>query len=169
MTRLRLPGLLICASALLSPAAPAVAQRDPILPVPLRPIVDEFYRSCELTTATGLGYSVLHRGKGRLPRLDDVVVVDYLLYSKQSGEIFDEGVATPMLMSSLIEGVAEGLQLVPAGSVVRLCVPARLAYGDRSHGPVPADTDLVFQFELREVLTRREFEKRAAEAQRNRD
>jgi len=45
--------------------------------------------------------------------------------------------------------------------VIRLCIPAAQAYGAKGAGPIPPDTDLVFQAELRAVMTQAEFETEA--------
>lgn len=141
--------------------AQAQAQPQPILPVPLQPVVSEAFRTCTLKTPSGLGYQLLRPGKGRLPTPADVVQLDYIIYSAYSGEVFDQGVDKTFPIAGLVAGVTEGLQLAPQGGVVRLCLPAALAYGDKGAGPIPPDTDLVFQAELRQVITRKELEARA--------
>lgn len=142
---------------------PALAtQRDPVLPVPLLPVVDDFFRTCEQKTASGLGYSVLRPGQGRHPGEGDVVLLDYIVYSAYSGEVFDQSTEKAFPVAGVIPGVAEGVQLVGAGGIVRLCIPAAQAYGAKGAGPIPPETDLVFQAELRSVMTRQEFEAKAA-------
>lgn len=142
------------------------AQRNPVLPVPLLPVVEDYFRTCEQKTASGLGYSVLRSGSGRQPGKGDIVQLDYIVYSAYSGEVFDQNTEAVFPVSEVIPGVEEGVQLVGSGGIVRLCIPAAQAYGAKGAGPIPPDTDLVFQAELRSVMTRREFEAAASKKAR---
>lgn len=164
----RLAGAFLAVVALGVPSL-ASAQRDPVLPVPLQPVVDEYFRSCTQKTLSGLGYNLLRLGKGRTAGLADIVTIDYIVYSAYSGEVFDQNTEAALPMDGMIAGVAEGLQLVAEGSVIRLCIPAKQAYGTKGVGPIPPDTDLVFQAELRSVLTRKEFEAKARRTPRPKD
>ena len=42
------------------------------------------------------------------------------------------------------------------GSTWRFCIPAALGYGDKGTGPIPANSDLVFQVELVDFKTEAE-------------
>jgi peptidylprolyl isomerase len=55
----------------------------------------------------------------------------------------------------VIQGWVLGLQGMKVGGTRRLSVPAQLAYGERNIGNmIPANSNLVFEIELLEVLTR---------------
>jgi peptidylprolyl isomerase len=55
----------------------------------------------------------------------------------------------------LIQGWGLGLQGMKVGGKRRLSVPALLAYGERKIGEmIPANSTLIFEIELLEVLTR---------------
>lgn len=55
----------------------------------------------------------------------------------------------------VIKGWDQGLMGMCVGGRRRLRVPAHLAYGERQVGPlIPPHSDLVFEIELLEVLTR---------------
>jgi len=57
----------------------------------------------------------------------------------------------------VIKGWDQGILGMNVGGKRKLSVPAHLAYGERSMGKViPANSDLVFEIELLEVLTRDE-------------
>lgn len=55
----------------------------------------------------------------------------------------------------VIKGWDQGLMGMQVGGTRRLSVPAHLAYGERQMGPlIPPNSDLMFEIELLEVLTR---------------
>ncbi|WP_313297342.1 FKBP-type peptidyl-prolyl cis-trans isomerase [Pseudomonas sp.] len=54
----------------------------------------------------------------------------------------------------VIKGWDLGLQGMRVGGKRRLQVPAQLGYGERAVGKIPPHSDLTFEIELLEVLTR---------------
>ena len=54
----------------------------------------------------------------------------------------------------VIQGWDQGIPGMKVGGKRKLSVPAHLAYGSRSMGPIKANSDLIFEVELVEVLTR---------------
>ncbi|KAB0548655.1 FKBP-type peptidyl-prolyl cis-trans isomerase [Pseudomonas argentinensis] len=54
----------------------------------------------------------------------------------------------------VIKGWDQGLMGMQVGGKRRLFVPAHLAYGERSMGAIPPHSNLNFEIELLEVLTR---------------
>lgn len=54
----------------------------------------------------------------------------------------------------VIKGWDQGLIGMRVGGKRKLQVPAHLAYGERSVGAIPVNSDLTFEIELLEVLTR---------------
>ncbi len=129
-------------------ATSAQAQTSQIIPLPLQHVIPAANRSCDQTTASGLGYSELKAGAGAKPVANDFVLIDYLGYLAADGVVFDQGQKAPLGLGNVIPGFAEGVRLMPVGSVYRLCLPAALGYGDAAQGPIPAGSALVFQIEL---------------------
>jgi FKBP-type peptidyl-prolyl cis-trans isomerase FkpA len=133
-------------------AAPAAALADPapaIIKVPLQPVVGADMRMCAARTASGLGYTVLRDATGPKPGKTDFVLIGYIGYLATTGAVFDQNQATPLSVDGVIPGFAEGLQMMPRGSIYRFCVPAALGYGANGAGDaIPANSDLVFQIEL---------------------
>lgn len=155
--RLALSTLAIAVVAAPLPAKPVRKPATPVQPqliaLPLKQIIPAPQRLCTEKTASGLGYRVLRAAAGPRPAGDATVTVNYIGYLAATGEVFDQGMDASFPMNRVIPGFSEGLALMPAGSVYRLCIPARLGYGERSAGSIPPNSDLVFQVELIPNLT----------------
>jgi FKBP-type peptidyl-prolyl cis-trans isomerase FkpA len=142
-----------------TPAAPAKPAADPnIIPLPLMPEIPAAQRSCAMRTPSGLGYTILRAGTGAKPAATDTVLVNYIGYLAATGAVFDQNMQTVMPVGDVIAGFGEGLQLAQRTGVVRLCIPAAMGYGDRASGPIPANSDLVFQIELVDFKTAAEID-----------
>lgn len=134
------------------------AASNAIIPVPLQPIVPGSQRLCESKTPAGLGYTILRPGSGPKPGADDTVLIGYIGYLAGTGAVFDQNERTPLPVGGVIPGFSQGLQMMPKGSVMRLCIPAAMGYGARASGPIPANSDLVFQVELLDFRTAAQIE-----------
>lgn len=150
----------IAAAALTLSVMPsaALAQETAIIPLPLNPVLPADKRVCSLKTASGLGYTQLRGGATAHPTDADVVLINYIGYLAATGAVFDQAMQTPMPVSDVIPGFTEGLKLLGKGGVFRLCLPSALAYGAQGTGPIPANSDLVFQVELLDFKSRAEIE-----------
>ena len=138
--------------ALLLPLAGGLlvaAKASNIIPVPLKQMIPADQRTCGAKTASGLGYQELRAGTGARPTAEDQVTVNYIGYLAADGAVFDQGENARFGVSGVISGFAEGLQLMPKGSIYRFCIPSALGYGARGAGPIPSNADLVFQVELK--------------------
>jgi len=135
-------------------AAPKpVAADNSIIPLPLTPIVPAEKRACTTRMPSGLGYTMLRPGSGAKPAADATVLVNYIGYLASTGVVFDQGMQTPMPVGGVIPGFSQGLQLMAKTGVVRICIPASMGYGAQAAGPIPANSDLVFQVELLDFRT----------------
>jgi FKBP-type peptidyl-prolyl cis-trans isomerase len=105
------------------------------------------------TTASGLQWEVLEQGTGPRPKSEDMVTVHYR-GTLVDGTEFDtsyggEPMTTSLGPMGVIEGFAEGVQLMPVGSRYRFVIPSELAYGSRGAGGVIGpDATLIFEVEL---------------------
>lgn len=109
-----------------------------------------------VTTASGLKYRVLQVGAGRAaPELSDRVTVHYsgkLLDGTEFDNTRKRGRPASFAISRVIEGWAEGLQLMTEGAKYQFIVPPELAYGDKGvSGMVGPQATLVFDVELLKV------------------
>lgn len=142
------------------PAAPKpVAPSNSIIPLPLQPIVPAAQRLCAARTPAGLGYTMLRPAPGPKPGADATVLVNYIGYLASTGAVFDQGTRSPLPVNGVIPGFSQGLQMTAQTGVVRLCIPAAMGYGAQASGPIPANSDLVFQVEVLDFKTAAELEK----------
>jgi FKBP-type peptidyl-prolyl cis-trans isomerase FklB len=106
-------------------------------------------------TKSGLQYEVIKQGSGKTPKASSKVKVDYegrLL----NNTVFDSSIArqqpAEFMVSQVISGWTEGLQLMKEGSIYRFYIPAKLAYGEIGSGDViEPNSTLIFDVELLEV------------------
>ena len=109
------------------------------------------------TTASGLQYKVVRAGPadGVRPKKGDEVKVHYE-GTLTDGQVFDssyqQGVPAVFAVGDLVEGWNEVLTLMRPGDQWLVYVPPELGYGERSMGPIPPNSVLVFRMELLDVL-----------------
>jgi FKBP-type peptidyl-prolyl cis-trans isomerase FklB len=108
-------------------------------------------RAGVIVTETGLQYEVLTAGTGAKPTPDQTVEVHYH-GTLVDGTVFDSSVKRGETISfpvgGVIPGWVEALQLMAVGSKWKLVIPAELGYGNRTQGPIPAGSVLIFEVEL---------------------
>ena len=99
-----------------------------------------------------LKYEDLKEGTGDEARRGDVVVVHYTGMFKD-GKKFDSSVGKDPLefklgAPGLIKGFDAGVTGMKKGGKRKLMIPSALGYGKAGRGPIPPDTDLIFEVEL---------------------
>jgi FKBP-type peptidyl-prolyl cis-trans isomerase FkpA len=138
-------------------AAPIRATTD-IIPLPLSPVLPAGQRVCAARTPSGLGYTMLRPATGISPGAADVVLVNYIGYLAATGAVFDQGMQSALSVDGVIPGFSQGLQMMARTGIGRFCIPAAMGYGAQGTGPIPANSDLVFQVELVDYKTAAEVE-----------
>lgn len=107
-----------------------------------------------ITTPSGLQYEVLSEGTGKMPKASDTVTVHYK-GTKINGTEFDSSYSrnepTTFAVKDLIDGWAEGLQLMKEGAKYRFFIPPKLAYGETGGGAIEPNETLIFDVELIKV------------------
>ena len=108
------------------------------------------------STESGLQYSILKEGDGKIPAATDTVRVHYT-GKLIDGTVFDSSVErgqpAEFPVNGVIRGWVEALQLMPVGSKWRLYIPQELAYGAQGAGAsIPPYSALIFDVELLKVL-----------------
>ena len=110
-----------------------------------------------VTTASGLQYEVIKKGKGDKPVVTSRVKVHYhgtLL----DGTVFDSSVDKKKPyetgVNQVIKGWIEGLQLMSEGAKYKFYIPQELAYGatPRAGGVIKPFMPLIFEVELLKIL-----------------
>jgi FKBP-type peptidyl-prolyl cis-trans isomerase FkpA len=134
------------------------APNNTVIPLPLEPVVPAGQRLCANRTPSGLGYTMLRAASGPRPAATDTALINYVGYLAATGTVFDQNMRTPLGVDQVIPGFSEGLQLLSKSGIARLCIPAAIGYGARGTGPIPANSDLVFQVELVDFKTAAEIE-----------
>ena len=124
---------------------------------------------------SGLKIFVLKEGEGEKPKIGQGVLVNYAgwlpdgsLFDTSEAQIADKfgefnrinqmhrGNLTPSFMdystdANLIAGFKEGLLTMKVGDKVRLFIPPHLGYGPQGSGPIPPNSDLIFDLEILQI------------------
>lgn len=107
------------------------------------------------STPSGLQYKVITEGTGAKPSATSTVKVHYkgtLTNGNQFDSSYDRGEPAEFPLNGVIPGWTEGLQLMSAGSKYQFYIPSELAYGPRAQPEIPANSVLVFDVELLEIV-----------------
>lgn len=105
-------------------------------------------------TKSGLGYIILQKGEGNLPKKGETVTANYhgmLTNGKVFDSSFDRGkpFEFQLGMGRVIKGWDEGFQLLPVGSKAILFIPSSLGYGEAGAGAmIPPNAKLIFHVEV---------------------
>lgn len=97
-------------------------------------------KPCDIPEA--LVTHTIRSGTGRNAQDGDTLIVDYIGMRAEDGTIFDESYTRavpldfPLGRGGVIQGWDDGLIGTQAGSLVKLDIPAELAYGDSPRGDV---------------------------------
>lgn len=107
------------------------------------------------TTASGLQYKVEKEGDGKIPTKTDTVKAHYkgtLIDGTQFDSSYDRGQPAEFPVQGVIPGWSEALQLMKVGSKYKLFIPPELAYGASGRPGIPANSVLVFEVELVDIV-----------------
>jgi FKBP-type peptidyl-prolyl cis-trans isomerase len=106
---------------------------------------------------SGIQYRITEPGKGEPVRGNDIVWVHYILMLEDSTIVDNsiergEPVYFKMGAGQVISGWEKGISLLREGDKATIIVPPSLAYGDREVGDIPANSTLIFDVEILEVI-----------------
>jgi FKBP-type peptidyl-prolyl cis-trans isomerase FkpA len=117
-----------------------------------------------VTSPTGLRYSVLKAGTGAHPTDTDFVLVKYKGTLKD-GTVFDQQDRAPFPVNAVVPGFSEGLKVMQKGGKYRLWIPPQLGYGAQQTGPIPANSELIFDVELLDIRSQAEVQRQMMQQQ----
>jgi len=110
----------------------------------------------EEKTDSGILITTLKEGSGASPKSTEVVKVHYkgtLTDGKEFDSSFKRGQPATFPLNRVIPCWTEGVQKMKVGGKAKLVCPPNLAYGSRGvPGTIPADSTLVFEIELLEIV-----------------
>jgi len=110
-----------------------------------------------MKTASGLEYTITEKGNGKKPQIGDKVVVHYtgkltndtvFDSSKKRGQPFSFKLGA----GQVIKGWDEAFQLLQVGDKATIKFGPELGYGSQAMGSIPANSTLIFDVELLDVI-----------------
>ncbi len=107
------------------------------------------------STASGLQYSVIKEGDGAIPKKEDNVKCHYtgtLIDGTKFDSSVDRGQPAEFPVGGVIPGWTEALQMMKVGSKYKLFIPPELAYGPSGRPGIPANSALIFEVELLDIV-----------------
>lgn len=107
------------------------------------------------TTASGLQYIIVQEGTGKTPTEKDTVKAHYsgtLTNGEKFDSSYDRGQPAEFPVSGVIKGWSEALQMMKVGTKAKLFVPPDLGYGESARPGIPANSVLVFDVELLDIV-----------------
>jgi FKBP-type peptidyl-prolyl cis-trans isomerase FkpA len=96
----------------------------------------------------GFFYVIQTAGSAAKPNVCNTVTVGYE-GKLTDGNVFDSNSNIAFPLSNLILGWQEGIPLIGTGGRIILYLPPSLAYGNRSQGSIPANSNLIFTIDLK--------------------
>ncbi len=114
-------------------------------------------------TPEGVFYTLEKEGKGAQARKGNYVRLTYV-GKLLDGTIFDqspegESFVFRVGVRQIIQGWERGIVALKEGSKATIYVPAKLAYGSRSIGKIPANSPLIFEVNFEKIMSDAEYEK----------
>lgn len=107
-----------------------------------------------IKSPAGFYYEIISQGTGAVPTSNSTVRVRY------TGKLFNNSIfdtnttydGAKLKLSSLISGWQKGLKLINVGGEINLYLPPTLGYGCTAQSSIPANSNLIFNIQLLEVL-----------------
>jgi len=117
-------------------------------------LIEQYLTDNNLTaqsTKSGLHYIITNEGYGDRPTSSSIVRVEYtgrLL----DGTVFDSNTVDGNPLYNYIQGWVEGIKLFKKSGSGKLFIPSGLGYGSKPMGSIPANSVLVFDIKLVNII-----------------
>ena len=124
---------------------------------PMQKVSSKSYVGKEFETESGLKYTIQKAGQGERAEIGKIVVVNYVGMLTDSS-VFDnsygKGKAFRFELGAgkVIKGWDEGIALLNVGDSATLILPPHLGYGSKENARIPANSTLIFNVKLEDVL-----------------
>ena len=108
-------------------------------------------------TPTGLQYRIINEGNGASPKREDRVKVHYvgkLMDGTEFDSSIKRGQPSEFGLTQVIKGWTEGLQLMKLGAKYEFFIHPKIAYGSRPRPTIPANSLLIFEVELLDIISK---------------
>jgi FKBP-type peptidyl-prolyl cis-trans isomerase FkpA len=90
---------------------------------PPKPVVPLAERTCDKTTASGLGYQALKAGAGKTPADTDVTLVDFTTFDAKTGIVGEKREWEKIPLGQATPVFGEALKLMQVGAAYTFCLP----------------------------------------------
>lgn len=107
------------------------------------------------TLPSGVSVTMIRQGKGSAPTASNVVKVHYrgtLTNGTEFDSSYGRGQPATFPLSQVIPCWTQGVQKIKVGGKAKLVCPANTAYGPRATGKIPANSTLIFEVELLDIV-----------------
>lgn len=106
-------------------------------------------------TASGITITTIKAGTGAQPNAGSTVKVHYrgtLLNGQEFDSSYKRGQPATFPLGQVIRCWTEGVQKIKVGGKAKLVCPANLAYGSQGRPGIPANSTLIFEVELLDIV-----------------
>lgn len=104
-----------------------------------------------ITLPSGVQYKEIEKGEGRMPGLDDTIVVSYR-GTLVDGTVINEGRNIEVEVNSVVEGGVEVLQMMQEGDKWEVALPPEMAFGEAGDSPlIGPNESLLFEVQLHSI------------------
>ncbi len=118
--------------------------------------IDAYLASKNITPlkdASGVRFTIDSLASGYTPRLNYLVTFDYTgKLMDATGTVFQTSTLKNTDITKLIVGFQIALPLVPNGSKATFYIPASYGYGSQAQTNIPANSNLIFQIKLKNIV-----------------
>ncbi len=108
-----------------------------------------------VTLPDSLQYEVIVEGDGPVPKASDTIRAHYrgtLIDGTEFDSSYNRGEPLEFTPDMVIKGWTEALTMMKTGAKWRVFIPPHLAYGDVARPNIPANSMLIFEIELLEIV-----------------